>query len=81
MSPGFALLCRSRQAQSHARQNLRNLSLEALGVRLITGDHDHEVVRVTDEPIGGLTVAATPSPVDPVGHLALPDLGEVLIED
>lgn len=52
----------------------------ASALRLAAGDHDHKVVRVTDHSIGGLTMAAAPSPVDPSGHARLPYLGEVLIE-
>ena len=44
-------------------------------------DHDHEIVGVTHDAIGGQAMPSPPSPVDPGGHVGLPDLGEVLVED
>ena len=47
-------------------------------------DPDHEIVGVTHDAIGGQAMPSPPSPVDPVdpgGHVGLPDLGEVLVQD
>ncbi len=43
--------------------------------------HDHEVVGIPDDPVRGFSVVATGRPFESGGHVALPGLGEVLVED
>ena len=55
--------------------------LEVLGVCFGAGHHHHEVIRVSHQPIRGVTVATATFPKRPGGHVTLPGLGEVLVED
>jgi hypothetical protein len=68
-----------RQAQAHRGQHRRHLIPERFGVAAGAGDHDHEVVRVADQPHDRATSAAmldTP----PLRSERFPLAGEALVQ-
>jgi hypothetical protein len=68
-----------RQAQAHGGQHRCDLVLELLGVRLGAGHHDDEVVRVADQPPGGLP-ALTPIVALGGGPHCLPGPSGMLVQ-
>lgn len=58
-----------------------HLSSQALGVRLGARHHHHEVVRVTHQAVGGSSAPRAGLPLRSSCHVALPGLGEVIVED
>jgi hypothetical protein len=69
-----------RQAQPDGGQHGNDLLAYRLGVLPGATDHDHEVVGITHDAIGGQAVAPAPSPVHPGGHVGLPGVGEMLVQ-
>jgi hypothetical protein len=70
-----------RQAQAHRRDHLGDLVPELFGVASGPVHHDHEIVRVADEAVGGEALVAPVAASLRVVTERLPGLGEVIVED
>ena len=70
-----------REPKPHGRQRRCDVVLERFGVSLGSRDHHDKIVGVTHEAIRRVAVLAAGSALGTTGHVALPYLGEVIVED
>jgi hypothetical protein len=71
---------RLRQAQAHRREHACDLVAQRRGIVAGAADHDHEVIRVADEPGQIAAPTAMLAPL-PFGSERFPPAGEVLVEN
>src|SRR6266536_2353660 len=69
-----------RQAKPNGRQDRRHLVEQGFGVCLATSHHDHEVVRIPDQPVVGFSAAASPGPLGVGAAWPAGLVGEVLVK-